>query len=260
MTRGASGKFKPGYWLYHAFWTGVDWVYPPSCGGCQKFGVRWCEECQATIYKLDQSICPKCGSFEPHNQLCSDCRTNSPVFEASRSWAKYAGPLRLAIHQLKYKNDLGLAEALSIYLIELFVKLNWPIDIITAVPLSLKRRAERGYNQANLLAKPIALACGVPFQPHVIDRARDTKSQVGLSAQQRRENVRDAFIARSSLVKGKAVLIVDDVFTTGSTIQSCSRAFLDAGASRVYGLTLAKSILEDDVQLIAQATANGAAA
>jgi competence protein ComFC len=253
MTSLAFGKIRPGYWLYRTFWVGVDWIYPPTCGGCQKFGVRWCEDCQSKVNKLDQTICPKCGSFEPHNFICSSCRENPPLYEASRSWGRFHGPLRAAIHRLKYKNDIGLAEALSKHLIELFTASKWEVDLVTAVPLSLKRRAERGYNQSNLLARPIALACGILFQPNAIDRARDTLSQVGLSAQKRRENVRDAFIAKPGLVEGKAVLIVDDVFTTGSTIQSCTQAFLDAGARCVYGLTLAKSMLEDDVQLITQA-------
>jgi competence protein ComFC len=246
-------RYKPGYWLYHTFWVGVDWVYPPFCGGCQKFGERWCDACQQQVFKLEDAVCPKCGSYEPHGHLCQDCQDNPPPYRAARSWGRFAGTLRAAIHRLKYKHDLGLAEALSKHLIELFVSSGWPVDLITAVPLSLKRQAERGYNQSNLLARPVALASGIPFQPNAIGRARHTISQVGLSAQERRENVRGAFLAQQSLVNGRSVLIVDDVATTGSTIQACSLALLDAGAREVYGLTLAKSMLAEDIPINSQA-------
>ena len=95
-------RYKPGYWLYHALWAGVDWVFPPFCGGCQKFGVRWCDTCQEKVYKLTAEICPRCGSYEPHGYLCQECLDNPPPYRAARSWGKFAGPLREAIHRLKY--------------------------------------------------------------------------------------------------------------------------------------------------------------
>jgi competence protein ComFC len=247
------GKYNPGYWLYRTLWTGVDWIFPPRCGGCGKFGVLWCNACQASVNQLDSLICPRCGSFEPHGCLCSECLQSPPPYTALRSWGQFGGALRLAIHRIKYKNDLGLAERLSRNLVDLYLSLSWPVDLITAVPLSLKRKSERGYNQSNLLAYPLARATGVPYKPNAIDRARDTRSQVGLTATQRRENVRGAFIARSSLVEGRIVLVVDDVTTTGSTIQFCAQALLEAGAAEVYGLTLARSMLEEDIQIAFQA-------
>jgi competence protein ComFC len=161
--------------------------------------------------------------------------------------------LRLAIHRLKYKKDLGLGEALSIHLIDLLHMFNWPIDLITAVPLSVNRLAERGYNQSSLLARPVALAQKVPYQPKAICRARETVSQVGLSASKRQENVYNAFVANPSMVSGKVVLILDDVTTTGATLHNCSSALLRAGAKMVYGLTLAKAVLEDDALYLSEA-------
>ena len=240
------------YWLYHAFWVSLDWLYPPVCGGCGKKGARWCRACQDQVLKLQNQICPRCGSFEPHGLLCKDCQNNSVPFEACRCWGQYGGPLREAIHRLKYQNDVGLAEALSGHLIELFSGSGWEIDLITAVPLGLKRRKQRGYNQSSLLALPLALAVNVPFKPRAIDRARETASQVGLSASLRQENVCGAFVARSLLVKDKVVLIIDDVTTTGSTLSSCAQSLLDGGAKQVYCLTLAKSMLKDDIQLASQ--------
>ena len=247
-------KMTMRYWLYHAFWISVDWLYPPICGGCGKNGTRWCQTCQNKVTTLKDQICPRCGSIEPHGLLCKDCQINLPPFKASRSWGQYHGPLREAIHRLKYQNDIGLAEVLAKHLIDLYSVSGWKIDLITAVPLGLKRRKQRGYNQSNLLALPLSLATNVPFQPRAIDRARETASQVGLSAALRQENVRGAFIARSSLVKNKAVLIIDDVTTTGATLNSCAQSLLDGGAKQVYCLTLAKSILQDDLPIASQAS------
>ena len=241
------------FWLYHAFWVGVDWLYPPVCGGCGKSGIRWCQSCQDQVIKFQDKICPLCGSVEPHGVLCSDCQHNPLPYQACRSWGQYGGPLREALHRLKYRNEIGLAEALSNHLIELYSRSGWKIDMITAVPLGLKRRAQRGYNQSSLLALPLALAINVPFKPKIIDRARETASQVGLSASMRQDNVRGAFVARQSLVKDKVILIIDDIKTTGATLNSCAQALLDGGARQVYCLTLAKSMLKDDIQIESQA-------
>jgi competence protein ComFC len=247
------GHLIPAYWLYRTFWIGVDWFYPPHCGGCQKFGERWCDECQKSVVKFAQMVCPKCGSYEPHGHLCAQCLVTPPPITELRSWGKFSGPLREAIHRLKYQKDLGLGEALSIHLIRLLHILNWPIDIITAVPLSMNRHAERGYNQTSLLAVPVALAHHIPYQPKAISRIRETSSQVGLSARKRQENVLNAFVADPNLVKGKVVLILDDVTTTGATLHNCSSALFTAGARMVYGLTLAKAVFEDDAQYLSEA-------
>jgi ComF family protein len=147
---------------------------------------------------------------------------------------------------LKYNHDLGLSETLSQHLIERFRDLAWPIDVITAVPLSPGRLSERGYNQSGLLARPLSMDQHITYLPGAIYRTRETASQVGLSANERHENVRDAFAARSNLVRQKNVLIIDDVATTGATINFCTYALLQAGARNVYSLTLARAVLTDD--------------
>jgi ComF family protein len=232
--------------LYRAFWLAVDWVYPPSCAGCGEFGERWCAACQSKVQKLESDLCPKCGLPEPHFGLCSRCQAAPPPYEALRSWGRYNGTLREAIHRMKYRHDLGLAEALSRHLIKRFRFLAWPVDLVTAVPLSPRRLRERGYNQSDLLARPLSLDQHIPFIPAAVFRTRETISQVGLSAAARHDNVRDAFAAIPGFVSQKNVLLVDDVATTGATLNYCTAALLQAGARRVYGLTLARAVLEDD--------------
>lgn len=153
----------------------------------------------------------------------------------------HQGPLRLAIHSLKYQRNVGLAEALSIHLIDLLDRLGWTVDLVVPVPLAAQRRMERGYNQANLLAFPLALARRLPYSNRALHRIRETRTQVGLTSEERQSNVKDAFIAESKIVKRKFVLVIDDVATTGATQEACARALLSAGASTVYGLTLARA-------------------
>lgn len=237
---------NPALWVYRGFWSAVDWIYPPACASCSKFGVRWCDECRAQVQALVEDICPKCGVPSPLNALCAHCQVALPPYTALRSWGRYNGTLRQAIHRLKYNHDLGLAETLSRQLIKRLKDLSWPVDLITAVPLSVKRISERGYNQSDLLAQPLALAQRVPFLPKAVFRTRETVSQVGLTAKERHENVRNAFAAQPQWVHGKSVLLIDDVATTGATLNYCSTALLQSGASSVYCLTLARAVLAED--------------
>ncbi len=118
----------------------------------------------------------------------------------------------------------------------------WQIDLITAVPLNKKRQKERGYNQAEILAKPVAMKMGISYSSKVIQRIKHTNSQVGLSIQERQNNVADAFLATPALVKSKNVLIIDDVATTGSTMDACAKALIEAGTRTVFALALAKTV------------------
>jgi ComF family protein len=137
---------------------------------------------------------------------------------------------------------MALGESFSRYLIKLLQDLGWQAEMVTPVPLSMYRFKERGYNQAALLAAPIAYGLGLPYCPKAVERTRETRSQVGLNVADRRANVSGAFYARRSEVQGKGVLLIDDVATSGSTLDDCARALLAAGAIKVYCLTLARAI------------------
>ncbi len=236
----------PAYTFHHLFWNAVDWLYPPTCGGCQKSGERWCEECQNKVTLVGPQICPKCGNFNNDGKLCPTCSASPPPYQALRSWGIFIGPLREAIHRLKYQHDIGLAEALANHLIYLYHSTGWEVDLIAPIPLSYSRQLERGYNQSALLARPLAQITHVGYQPKTVARIRNTPSQVGLKARERVENVREAFLSESAIVAGKRILLVDDVATTGATISECARAVLKAGAGAVYGLTLARSSFGSD--------------
>ena len=176
--------------------------------------------------------------------LCPACRNNTPPYVALRSWAIFNGPLRKAMHRLKYSRDIAMGEMLARPLIRLFYQLEWKIDLITSVPVGVARQAERGYNQATLLAFPLALASGIRFHSRALLKTRETRSQVGLDPVQRRQNVLGAFQARSEIVATRRVLVVDDVTTSGATIDVCASALREAGAHQVFGLTLARAVVD----------------
>ena len=226
--------------IYQIAWVGLDWLYPPLCGGCQEPGSRWCETCQALTERIPDTVCQFCGLVLLNNGICSQCDQLRPPYQALRAWAKYSDRIRSAIHRLKYAGDIALAEILARPLIQLVHTQAWQIDIVTAVPLGVSRMKQRGFNQSALLAFPLALGIRKPFRSKAISRVRETKSQVGLSSTEREENVRGAFKARKEIVARKRVLLVDDVITTGSTMTACTNALLQAGALEVYCIALAR--------------------
>jgi len=165
-----------------------------------------------------------------------------PPYRALRSWAAFDFPVRQALHKMKYRRDMALGDALAVPIRRFVDSLGWNIETIVPVPLGQKRRHERGYNQVALIAHPLSLALGLDYRPAALERTRDTKSQVGLNAEERRANVQHAFVADPRYVRGKTTLVVDDVATTGSTLSSCAEALLQAGAADVYALTVARAL------------------
>lgn len=232
--------------LYQQAWTALDWLYPPTCGGCSQPGERWCPACRGAVRLLQPPLCPHCGQTLAENQVCLGCPPGGYHFVALRAWAEYSGPLRGAIHRLKYKGDMALGETLARPMIELLLRLGWRVDVVTPVPLGVARQKQRGYNQATLLALPLALACGLAYRPQALRKVRQTRTQVGLSRSARRQNVAGAFQADPRRVQGKIVLVVDDVATSGATLDACAAALLSAGAQAVYGLTLARAVFLPD--------------
>jgi ComF family protein len=167
-----------------------------------------------------------------------------------RSWLVFEGPIRSALHTLKYRRNMGLGDSLARQMASHVRAWDWPIDVVVPVPLGRKRMQERGYNQVGLVAMPLAALNGWKYAPRALARARETRSQVGLSAEERRENVTDAFRASPAQVSSQVVLLMDDVATTGATLSSCAAALLDAGARQVYALTLARALPHHGLKIV----------
>ncbi len=203
--------------------TALDFVFPPRCIQCHRAGSLLCARCQ------DQIVVPP-SLVEPGGPLAE-----------RRSTAEFGGAIQTAIHALKYKGQWRYAQPLSQRLARELARSGWQPTLITAAPLHESRLKSRGYNQAALLAEPLARSANVPFRADAVRRIRDTPAQVGLGARDRQINVAGAFRAEPDLVLNQQVVIVDDVYTTGATLRECANALLEAGAVKVWALTVASA-------------------
>jgi ComF family protein len=156
-----------------------------------------------------------------------------------RALAQYDAELRLAIHALKYDGITALAEPLGELLTAYIAQQPLPAELIVPVPLHPDRRAERGYNQSELLARVLSRQSRIPLNTSALTRPLNTTPQVGLNESERRQNVRGAFQCAQRL-DGARVLVVDDVCTTGATLSECAEALHAGGAASIWGLTLAR--------------------
>lgn len=201
------------------------------------------------VERMGKMICIKCGKRLVQGKLCQDCKRNHPVYSALRSYGLYRDPLRQAILRAKYQRDLGLGEILAGLLKRLLEEQGWMLDLIVPVPISSSKLRERGYNQVDLFARPLAWSLGLPYQDHILQRIHEDISQVKLPAEARRLNVMKAFqVINIRPLEGKRVLLVDDVATTGSTAEACANILLDKGATSVHIATLARSLLRKSTQ------------
>ena len=197
--------------------------------------------------RIKKPFCEKCGIPTKVGTTCEKCKSNPPAYRMMRSWAVFDSPVQNALHTMKYRRNIGLGESFAAQMAEFFRSLEWTVDILMPVPLGKNRLKERGYNQVALVARPLAYKVGLDYNPRALWKARETRSQVGLTISQRRENVHGAYQADIEVVKHKSVVLMDDVATTGSTILACTNALLSAGAKEVYALTIARALSHHDL-------------
>jgi len=236
------------YRLYRLTWSGLDLLFPPVCGGCGKVGFRWCPNCQGRIPRIVEPFCEKCGIPVRKVGLCEKCQLEPPAYRLMRSWAVFESPIQNALHTMKYRRNIGgLGDALALQMVDFVCSLQWKLDVVIPAPLGRERLKERGYNQVGLVARPLAHELELKYAPLALWKSRETRSQVGLTISQRRENVSKAYQANPLLVKRKSILLMDDVATTGSTITACTEALLSAGAHEIYALTIARALSHHDL-------------
>ncbi len=230
----------------------VDLLYPQHCLICSEAIIDSSYEsaCKACLEKICINVsplCNKCGfplkGVSAKNGSCSKCRNKLYYFDRALSVSEYSGITKKCIQLLKYKRKLKIGKNLSRIMLE-FLKAHFniaSIDLITAVPLHKTKLKERGFNQSELFADFIRLNLNLPASFNNLRRVRNTLSQYQLSLEKRQLNIKDAFDCNDkSFFKNKSVLIVDDIFTTGATLNECSRVLKNAGAKKVYTLTMAR--------------------
>jgi len=224
--------------LYKSLWKIIDFVFPPTCVGCGKIGEMICSDCFDQIKKIETIN----ATLQPSQYLNLSDFTNFKSLNAVFSFAYYTPPISLAIKKLKYKRDIGISNLLAKFLVELYNKNKMDIDMVIPVPLNKNKIKERGYNQSFFLALPFSMTIQKPINKQSLSRLKDTKSQVGLNRQERFSNVSDAFYADPAQIDGKNICLVDDVATTGATMEACASALKSAGAKDIVGLTVARAL------------------
>lgn len=216
----------------------LDLLFPPRCVVCRGAGEWFCAKCQSRIEKINPPFCARCGRPLPSG-ACSYCRRITMHVDGVRALAFFEGEMREAIHAFKYNRRVELAPIFGTMLKDYLAVHALPAEVIIPVPLHPDRERARGYNQAQLVANELGAQTKLPVLERSLVRARVTQAQFELNATERRANVRDAFIADGQ-VKGTRVLLVDDVCTTGATMDECSIALRKCGAQSVWGLALAR--------------------
>ncbi|MEA1962369.1 MAG: ComF family protein [Bacillota bacterium] len=229
----------------------LDILFPQeTCCLCRKPGRYssrhpWCHDCKEKMRSLSMSspVCKRCGKYIHVEQvLCTDCKTHPPRFEIARAVGPYEDCFRISTKVLKFMGRKQLAVKMG-HMMADKVK-EEPgfgyIDMVVPVPISRGSLKQRGFNQAEILARQIAKELKAPMHKHAIIRIKETPSQRELSKEDREKNLLYAFqVKHASKVKEKNVLLVDDVYTTGSTGRECTRVLMDAGAKQVGIITWA---------------------
>lgn len=219
----------------------LDLIFPQKCVNCREFGSFCCQKCLEKIKPIQTQVCPKCGKISDRGQFCESCKNDSNLTGLIVGATYRIGPTKELIHHLKYNSILEFAPILADLLIDQLIDADFRGQVvITPVPLHRRRQNERGFNQAEIIAKLTAKKIGYDYQ-NLLIRKKYSDPQVQSTGKKRRENLLDAFApAKSVSIKNKTIILVDDVSTTGATLEECAKVLRLAGARQVWGLVVAK--------------------
>ncbi len=223
----------------------LDLIYPPQCAICGRLDSNcFCEECYQSILRLEPPLCRVCG-VPCEDYRCRHCLDHQPGFDYARSAGVFDGALREAIHAMKYRGCRTLAAPVARLMIEQFGVVGLPesMDVVIPIPIDAQRMTQRGFNQAADIAMALCAGKGFRFDDTVLVKPKRTAHQVEISFEERRTNLSGAFsVTKPSAIVGKRVLLVDDVFTTGSTLSEAAQTLKRAGATIVVCYTSARSL------------------
>jgi len=225
-----------------------EYLFPVFCLSCEREGAWICDDCFAMIDITSQLFCPLCHEKTDSGEVCVSCKKKQlPSFlthHVASTVYKESGHIGKSIHTLKYDfaDDIAIVFEKMIHQWVKKYSQDLPqVDSIIPVPLHKKRYAERGFNQAALLARMLAKETEIPMYEHILIRTKNKPHQARLDREGRLQNVIKAFrVVAPKKMQGKRVLLVDDVYTTGATMQTCAEILLKEGATEVYGWTLAR--------------------
>jgi ComF family protein len=221
----------------------VDFFFPRRCVGCGEIGHFLCYRCQQKLPRLLKPFCRKCGKPESSGGLCPTCWGQETAIDGIRSVFRFEGVVRRAIHELKYRNLKAISGCLAALMADYLKDNQVNGEVLVPVPLHMRRLRERGYNQSGLLARDLGKLMTLPVIDDSLCRLKDSLPQARTTTvEERRRNVARAFNCRDDKLSGRRVILIDDVCTSGATLEACAKAVKVAGAVSVWGLTLAREI------------------
>ena len=219
----------------------VDFFFPRRCVECGTAGDFLCPECRQQLPRLLPPFCRRCGKPETSGDFCPSCWGTHTAIDGIRSPFHYDGVIRRAVLELKYHNLRAISACLAELLAAYIQSTPVPGEVIVPVPLHPRRIRKRGYNQSGLLSHELGKLTALPVVEDCLARSKDSLPQARTTtADARRINVTDAFACRDRKFDGKHVILVDDVCTSGATLEACAVALKSGGAASVWGLTLAR--------------------
>lgn len=229
------------------YWSGqlqkivADLFFPPHCVGCGKVGDFLCSDCCRKLPRILPPFCNRCGKPQIGGTLCPTCWGIRAGIDGIRSIFYFDGIVRKAIHELKYYNVRALSNCLAEFLYTYLQTNKIDGDTIIPVPLHKDRLRQRGYNQSALLARKLGKLAGISVTEDRLVRIKDSKPQARTkTGGERRKNVTGAFLCNSDELKGSRIILIDDVCTTGATLEACAETLKNAGVISVWGLTIAR--------------------
>lgn len=218
-------------------------LLPPRCVGCGRRGAEVCSICRERLRPLGPALCPRCSVPAPGGRVCRQCAGRPHAVQAILAHYPFEGAVRAAVVALKYRSRTRVAPFLASILEAALASRPLSVDLLVPVPLSRSRLRSRGFNQSETLARHLGSLRALPVESSVLVRQRDTRAQTELPARERRRNVAGAFtVLNPEGVAERHILLVDDVCTTGATLEACGQALLDAGAARVWAVVAAREL------------------
>jgi ComF family protein len=223
----------------------THWVFGGTCLLCRGAADRGllCGACDADLPRLDRAVCPRCAVPSPGGAICGRCLSRPPRFDATVAALEYRFPADVLVHSLKFRGELALSALLAHLLVERIAP-EPRVHFILPVPLAARRLRERGYNQALEIARHVSRATGARLAPQACERSRDTPVQTDLPWAERAANVQGAFRAPRSL-DGATIAVLDDVMTTGATLDEIAAELKRSGASSVVNWVVARTLPPD---------------
>ena len=260
MARGMNRLSSVRHILQQATQRASDLLMPPVCLYCRKPLAEHdclCGSCWREVRFIRPPVCDRLGIPLPFDiggpAISAEASANPPVYDRARAVAHFDGVVRDLVHQLKYGDSHIARRLFGRWLSETGAPLLADADLIVPVPLNRWRLLKRRFNQSAILSRELHQLTGIAWEPLALTRKRRTRSQVGLTHDQRRRNVQAAFAVapdHTQIINGQRVILIDDVITTGATVEACARALKEAGAVQVDVLALALVTPDSTVGLV----------